>query len=80
MERNLSKQRILEQYLNIAEFGRGVYGVNAAAQYYWGIPASRLSVQQAIELAATLPAPVNHNPNSRTRFFKKRVRKISRYF
>ena len=80
MERNLSKQRILELYLNIAEFGRGIYGVNAAAQFYYGIPASRLSVQQAIELAATLPAPVNHNPNTRTRFFKKRVRKISRYF
>lgn len=80
MERNLSKQRILEQYLNIAEFGRGIYGVNAAAQFYWGIPASRLSVQQAIELAASLPAPVKHNPKTRTRFFLKRVKKISRYF
>lgn len=80
MERNLSKQRILEQYLNIAEFGRGIYGVNAAAQYYWGIPASRLSVRQSIELAASLPAPVNHNPETRTRFFLKRVKKIARYF
>jgi len=80
MERNLSKQRILEQYLNIAEFGRGVYGVNAAAQYYWGIPASRLSVRQSIELAASLPAPVKHNPKTRTRFFLKRVKKIGRYF
>lgn len=80
MERNLSKKRILEQYLNIAEFGRGIYGVNAAAQHYWGIPASRLSVKQAVELAATLPAPVKHNPNTRTRFFLKRVKKIGRYF
>lgn len=80
MERNLSKQRILSLYLNIAEFGRGIYGVNAAAQYYWGIPASRLSVKQAIQLAATLPAPVKHNPNSRTKFFLKRVIKIGRYF
>lgn len=80
MERNLSKQRILEQYLNIVEFGRGIYGVNAAAQHYWGIPASRLSVKQAVELAATLPAPVKHNPKNRTKFFLKRVKKIGRYF
>ena len=80
MERNLTKQRILFLYLNIAEFGRGIYGVNAAAQYYWGIPASQLSVKQAVELAATLPAPVKHNPNTRTKFFLKRVKKIGRYF
>lgn len=80
MERNLSKQRILALYLNIAEFGRGIYGVNAAAQYYWGIPASELSVQQVVELAATLPAPAKHNPNTRTTFFLKRVKKIGRYF
>jgi len=80
MERNLSKQRILSLYLNIAEFGRGLYGVNAAAQYYWGIPASRLSVKQAVELAATLPAPAKNNPKSRSKFFLKRVKKIGRYF
>ena len=80
MERNLSKNRILTLYLNIAEFGRGIYGVNAASQYYWGIPASRLSVRQAVELAATLPSPVKNNPNTRTKFFLKRVKKIGRYF
>lgn len=80
MERNLSKKRILELYLNVAEFGRGIYGVDAAARYYWNIPASRLSVRQAIELAATLPAPVKHNPKTRTRFFRNRVEKISRWF
>ncbi len=80
MERNISKKRILSLYLNIAEFGRGIYGVNAAAKYYWGIPASRLSTKQAVELAATLPAPVKHNPKTRSKFFLKRVRKIGRYF
>lgn len=80
MEQNLSKQRILELYLNIAEFGRGVYGVDAAAKYYWGISAEQLSVRQAIQLAATLPAPVNHNPNTSSKFFLKRVKKIGRYF
>lgn len=80
MERNLSKRRILEHYLNIAEFGRGIYGVDAAARYYWGIPARRLNRRQAIELAATLPSPVKNNPHTATRSFRRRVRKISRYF
>lgn len=80
MERNLTKRRILELYLNVAEFGRGIYGVEAAARYYWGVSAASLSVNQAIQLAATLPAPVRHNPATRTAFFKKRVKKISRYF
>lgn len=80
MERNLSKKRILELYLNVAEFGRGIYGIDAAARYYWGVPASRLSIQQAIQLAATLPAPVNHNPSKQTTFFSKKVKKIRRYF
>ncbi len=80
MERNLSKKRILEHYLNLAEFGRGVYGVDAAARYYWGIPASRLNRRQAIELAATLPSPVKNNPRTNTRSFRRRVKKIRRYF
>ena len=80
MERNLSKQRILEHYLNVAEFGRGVYGVDAAARYYWRIPASRLTSSQAIELAATLPSPAKNNPKTRTRSFQNRVKKIQRYF
>jgi len=80
MERNLPKKRILEHYLNLAEFGRGIYGVDAAARYYWGIPASRLSRRQAIELAATLPSPVKNNPGTDTRSFRRRVKKIRRYF
>ncbi len=80
MERNLSKKRILEHYLNVAEFGRGLYGVEAASRYYWGIPASRLTNQQAIELAATLPSPAKNNPKTRTRSFQSRVTKIRRYF
>lgn len=80
MERTLSKKRILELYLNVAEFGRGIYGVDAAARYYWGIPASQVSERQSIELAATLPSPVGHNPATRTRSFQDRVKKIRRYF
>jgi len=80
MEENLSKRRILELYLNVVEFGRGIYGVEAAARHYWGVAAANLSVNQAIQLAASLPAPSSHNPATRTRFFQRRVRKISRYF
>jgi len=76
----LTKKRILELYLNVAEFGRGIYGVEAAARHYWGKSASGLTARQAIELAATLPSPVRHNPDTRTKTFKKRVKKISRYF
>ena len=79
MERNVGKKRILEIYLNIAEFGRGIYGVEAASRYYFHKPARYMTVLEAIELAATLPAPVNHNPQTRTDFFLKRVRKISRH-
>lgn len=80
MERNLTKQRIMELYLNVAEFGRGIYGVEAASRYYWNKSAASLSSKQAIELAAALSAPVKHNPAKRSSYFKKRVKKISRYF
>ena len=80
MERNLSKKRILELYLNVAEFGLGIYGVDAAAKHYWGIPVYQLSNRQAIELAATLPSPVKNNPATRSHAFQRRVRKIRRYF
>lgn len=79
MERHVGKNRIMEIYLNSAEFGRGIYGVDAAARHYWGIPVGRLSRSQAVELAATLPAPVGHNPATRTSFFDKRRRKILRH-
>lgn len=78
MEWSVTKKRILEIYLNIAEFGEGVYGVEAAAQKYWGKSANNLSIYQAAELAATLPAPKNHNPATRSEFFLKKRAKILR--
>ncbi|HEA51156.1 hypothetical protein LCGC14_0601100 [marine sediment metagenome] len=51
------KRRILEVYLNIAEFGPGIYGVEAASQVYFDKPASQLSAEQAARLAAVLPNP-----------------------
>lgn len=51
------KRRILEVYANIAEFGDGIYGAQAAARAFWGVDAARLSADQAARLAAVLPAP-----------------------
>lgn len=53
----LSKERILELYLNYAEWGSGLYGIDAAAQYYFGVSASQLNSWQAARLAAMLPKP-----------------------
>jgi monofunctional glycosyltransferase len=58
----LPKRRILEIYLNIAEWGTGLYGAEAAARRYFGTPASGLSAAQAARLAAVLPAPRVRNP------------------
>ncbi len=52
------KQRILEIYLNVAEWDRGVFGVEAAAQHHFGVSASYLSDRQAAQLAAVLPSPL----------------------
>jgi monofunctional biosynthetic peptidoglycan transglycosylase len=57
LEAGLSKQRILEIYLNIAEFGPGIYGVAAASHYYFGKPPSHLDDAEAALLAAVLPNP-----------------------
>lgn len=79
MELNLNKERILELYLNIAEFGQGVYGVEAAAQHYWQIPVSSLQHWQSAQLAACLPSPIKHNPDTGTQRFYQRARKIFGY-
>ena len=52
-----SKQRILEVYLNVVEWGAGVYGAEAAARHYYGVPAAGLSPYQAARLAVMLPNP-----------------------
>jgi len=57
MERTLSKRRILEIYLNVAEWGDGVFGAEAAARYHFGVAASQLAPEQAAWLAAILPNP-----------------------
>lgn len=60
----LGKDRILELYLNVVEFGPGVFGAEAGARHHFGLPASELSRGQAIGLAAVLPAPRSRRPGS----------------
>jgi monofunctional biosynthetic peptidoglycan transglycosylase len=64
----LSKERILELYLNVVEWGPGVYGVEAASQYHYGLCASRLSREQAARLVACLPAPLSRRPQRMDRY------------
>lgn len=78
IERQLPKERILELYLNVVELGPGVFGVEAAAGHYWGVPVSRITRRRAAELAATLPAPRTDNPATRTREFLWRAELIRR--
>jgi len=63
-----SKKRILEVYLNIAEFGRGIYGVQAAAQHFFREDAQRLSRDEAALLAAVLPNPRRYHVEAPSRF------------
>lgn len=67
-----SKERILEVYLNVVEFGQGVYGAEAAAQYYFGKTAKTLSPDQAAGLAAVLPNPRKYSVNKPGIFVQKR--------
>ncbi|WP_126975350.1 monofunctional biosynthetic peptidoglycan transglycosylase [Frigidibacter oleivorans] len=57
-----TKRRLLEIYLNVAEMGEGIFGVEAAAQHYFGVPASELTPMQAARIAAVLPNPKERNP------------------
>jgi monofunctional biosynthetic peptidoglycan transglycosylase len=61
-ERILGKRRILELYLNVIEWGPGVYGAEAAAQYHFGMPAARVNREQGARLAAILPSPLRRRP------------------
>ncbi len=72
------KQRILETYLNIAEFGDHLFGIEAASQHYFGIPAKQLSRSQAALLAATLPNPIRFKANQPSNYVLRRQQWILR--
>jgi monofunctional glycosyltransferase len=76
IEHALSKRRILEIYLNVAEWGDGIFGIDAAARHYYGIPASGLGPEQAARLAAVLPNPRKYSPVGTSRYVANRSRII----
>ena len=77
METLWSKRRVLEVYLNIVEFGEGVFGAEAAAQHYFGIPAADLNPQQAARLAAVLPNPQDRSASNPSQSVLMRARSIA---
>ncbi len=73
LEHFISKKRILEIYLNIAEFGPGIYGAEAASRAYYKKSASELTEDQAASLSASLPLPRYWHPGSQSKYYAKRI-------
>jgi monofunctional biosynthetic peptidoglycan transglycosylase len=76
LEKDLSKRRILELYLNVVEFGPGVYGAEAAARHYFGKSARDLGEHEAAQLAAGLSRPSRWHPGSTSRAYARHVGRI----
>ena len=76
-EHILSKRRILELYLNVIEWGPGVYGAEAASRSWYGIPASRLNREQAARLAALIPSPLRRKPARMNSYTAEILRRMS---
>ena len=80
LERNLSKKRILEIYLNVIEWGDGVYGAEAASRTYFKKSASNLTREEAAFLAAMIPSPLNvFNPQKNRKRVVRRQRVLMKY-
>jgi len=79
IEATWSKRRILEVYLNVIEWGNGIYGVEAAARRYYKIPAAKLNRDQAARLAAMVPNPRWYENHRSSRGYQRRVAVIKRY-
>jgi len=79
LERHLTKQRILEIYLNVVEWGRDVYGAEAAARHHLGKSVNDLTPDEAALLAAILPAPRRHDPLEITPYLVRRQQYILRW-
>jgi monofunctional biosynthetic peptidoglycan transglycosylase len=77
LEAVLDKRRILELYLNVAEWGEGVFGCEAAARHYFGIPAAKLSAEQSARLAAMLPRPRFYDRNRGSAYLGRYAERIA---
>ena len=71
-----SKRRIVEVYLNVAEFDEGIFGVEAASRHYFGIGPEALSATQAARLAAILPSPKTRSASRPSNYIRKRASQI----
>jgi monofunctional biosynthetic peptidoglycan transglycosylase len=78
IEQRLEKRRIFEIYLNVIEWGNGVFGAEAAARHYFGVSAANLSPQQAAKLAAMIPNPRYYDKHRSTRYLNRRTATIAR--
>ncbi len=78
IERELSKKRIIELYLNVAEWGDGLFGIEAAARHYYGKSALELTATEAARLAAVLPNPLKYQPTGTSQYVKNREAAIFR--
>jgi monofunctional biosynthetic peptidoglycan transglycosylase len=78
LEKALTKRRILEVYLNVVEFGPGVYGAEAASRHYFRTPAAELTDDEAAQLAAALPRPSIWHPGVTTTAYRRYVDDIRR--
>ncbi|PHM18486.1 MAG: monofunctional biosynthetic peptidoglycan transglycosylase [Sulfuricurvum sp. PD_MW2] len=76
IEKTLSKRRILEIYLNVAEWGDGIFGIEAAARHYYHKSAKNLSGLEAARLAAVLPNPIKYDPTGDQKYVQNRSRII----
>lgn len=76
LERTLPKERILDLYLNTAEFGPAIFGAEAASRHFFGKPAAALTAAEAAALAAGLPRPAQWHPGCGSPYYEKRVRTI----
>ncbi len=77
LEQSVSKSRLLEVYLNVVEWGRGVYGAEAAARHYFGKSASQLTIREASWLAAILPSPLKYDRQRGSEYIRERAEWIS---
>ena len=78
IERTLEKRRILELYLNVAQFGPGVFGAEAASRRYFGKRAADLDEHEAAQLAASLPRPTSWHPGATGSGYQRHVASVRR--
>jgi monofunctional biosynthetic peptidoglycan transglycosylase len=76
VERTLSKRRILELYLNVVEWGNGIFGAEMASQRYFGKPVALLTAEEAAKLAAILPNPIRFKVDGTSKYTQRRAKII----